>query len=1437
MADFKSSAEEIEKHFHSKQYQLIEKIGEGGFGIVYKAKQHSTQQVVAIKFLMLPNSLNDLKKQRYIERFHREVDLISRLNHPNIVQIIDKGQHSNLLYSVYEYIDGQSLKEQLQRNGALDVATSVSVMANVLDALSHAHEKGVIHRDIKPGNIMLYQVGANTHVKVLDFGIGALQQEARHLDYKSLTLTQETLGTPAYSAPEQLRGEPPIPQTDIYVWGLVFLECLTGKPAISGSSLAAIFHQQLSTANVPLGVLAGHESANLMRRVLNKKAQERPANALDLYHQFTKINFSNLITPSASLPQNAQSKAHTRTSNGLNADFTSTHTQHTQVTERKQIAVLSLIVGFEQQQHVSVQQQEALDALLFDQQQQCIDIALRYGAYHAGTLADTLLFYFGYPQATDNDSRLCSRTALEIASTLQKRSALLQQTHGVTCHARMGMQIGMMLSLSGNVPEGKIARDANELSRQAQPNHILCSENVRQRLSTHLRFEQYRATSPSQTTAPTFALMGELRLEAFGFIRGTQKSPIFVGRDDELQKLHDCVHASTSPIHIQGEAGVGKSRLIYELRNRCQQHWHLIAQCLPEYKSNALHPILNLIRFKFSLESIEPERAHDQLQQALMPVTMPSEHKKQGLMVLLSWLNLPMPEAHLLANLSPDVQKQRLFNVLAQLLCLPSLNAHAASSYQGSLFVFEDMHWADPTSIAFIEYMMSSEVFQQSNHSWLTTSREPLPDALNQSPFQTISLKKLTQQSTESFIRYLFEGQPVATQLLEMLLERTDGVPLFIEELVGFLQSQKRVHKVNGQYNFVDETAKSQIPLTLRDSLQHKLDALTFGKDTVQLAAAIGREFDYRLLTLASTKEEAQVQHDLENLLHAELIFRQRKVDGDSYLFKHALVRDAAYDSMGTATQRCVHHAIALAITNEPNRSISPTIVAQHFALAEDYEQATYYGLLGMKAAVQTSSNQEAISLGQSVMTWSENARHPNFQHLGALFTIETQLPAQLSLFGYGSEQVQASTQAASQLINSVQNPSFNALGQTQQGKSDLDNTALLDDDTQTLENIDTTGVSLLLSGLGIDSAYLFQEKLDEIHFKITWTEYLFEHYKPNRYRAEALGQSLLKRYAPQSTKAPFSDKNRQKYMTVKLHLAQNYMTLGQHQKAREYYQAALALYDDEQDKTLAAEYGTEAKSQNLSLSAEVDLMFGEVSLAYSKLAQALQHADKLGHNTSVIFAHIVIAQVAAFDKDYDRVIAITKEYEAKYGDTASYFECYLYLYYHCATDNTEAALQALEQQINTGQLFAISYYVTHLAEAYLRQNEVKKATELMQRWLQNAIENDDIGALPFLKKVMADCYYHQDRSLTPRVEDLLVESIQAAHAQQAHYFELENRIFLWTLQHKEQAEKATEAKNLQHILTLASKVEVRGNSKLYRDMKQLNVTAQLNSRPVNELD
>ena len=280
-----------------KDYVIEAVIAEGGFGRVYKAIQKSIHQSVAIKTLKFHHNLGEHKKRKHISRFERETQLCAEMNHPNIVKLLDKGYtDQGDLYAVFEFVEGETLKDLIIKNSGLSPVETVHLMGQVLDALVSAHKKGIVHRDLKPQNIMVTHSGVAPIVKILDFGIGAITNEVQREDYVNVTLTKETIGTPAYSAPEQLRGEPPTVKSDIYAWGLVLLECLTGEQAIKGRTLAEVFQQQLSPGNIVIPpAIAGHELAELLRKVLDKVPETRIGDTSKLYHDFAQINIQNLV--------------------------------------------------------------------------------------------------------------------------------------------------------------------------------------------------------------------------------------------------------------------------------------------------------------------------------------------------------------------------------------------------------------------------------------------------------------------------------------------------------------------------------------------------------------------------------------------------------------------------------------------------------------------------------------------------------------------------------------------------------------------------------------------------------------------------------------------------------------------------------------------------------------------------------------------------------------------------------------------------------------------------------------------------------------------------------------------------------------------------------------------------------------------------------------
>jgi hypothetical protein len=257
------------------RYEIASVLGQGGFGTVYKARQRVTGQWVALKVLRPSADRGDGRAAR----FEREMQLTARLNHPHVIRLLDSGRHDAHPYLVFEYVDGADLGEILAAEGALSPDETRRLMLQVLDGLGAAHALGMVHRDVKPRNIMISRTGLRRNAQLLDFGIAAVVADARYVDYASIT-RGEVLGTPAYAAPEMLRGEQLTPQSDLYAWGLVFLECLQGRPVVEGLSIGEIVLKQVGPTPVAMPeMLAGHPLGSILRRVTAKSLDQRATTA------------------------------------------------------------------------------------------------------------------------------------------------------------------------------------------------------------------------------------------------------------------------------------------------------------------------------------------------------------------------------------------------------------------------------------------------------------------------------------------------------------------------------------------------------------------------------------------------------------------------------------------------------------------------------------------------------------------------------------------------------------------------------------------------------------------------------------------------------------------------------------------------------------------------------------------------------------------------------------------------------------------------------------------------------------------------------------------------------------------------------------------------------------------------------------------------------
>ncbi|CCN72245.1 protein kinase domain-containing protein [Vibrio nigripulchritudo] len=943
---------EIKQALSAKGYELESKIGEGGFGSVYKAKHLNTEQSVAIKFLQLDTGINEQKRQREIARFDRESQFVGQFSHPNIVRLLDKGNvATSCIYSVFEYVKGTPLNEYLHTYGTLDVESTRSIMLQVLDALVHAHQCGVIHRDIKPSNIMLSHNGAKLHAKLLDFGISTQAFENRSSSYQTLTLDQETLGTPTYCAPEQLRGEAVTFSSDLYMWGLVFIECLTGSPAVKGGGIAETYHQHLSEAPIPVPKeLLAHPLGDLLRHVLQKRVNERTVSAEETYNRLDAMVVSNLVGHIHANPIQNNEPSEEVTVALRQDDSAHLPTHYGNSAHKKQISSLALRINAESVEG-NTEHADVVEAVFQSTRNQCIDIAKRYGGFHVGNLGNLSLFYFGYPVASDNDARFAARTALEIISLANKQDSYIQQQYGYRFLFHLAIHCDQYLVRQNQVPDGLSNHIVTELVYKAKDKSILCSRDSETLLQPFYHFEE-TATSPEYIDH--VALKSERTLESFGFIRGTRHQRDIIGRKWELNQLEALTLNPNIPaIYLQGEAGIGKSRLVHELQ---QNKPHLIFQCLPEHQSNALLPILAFLKHTL----FKSGKSNDQKLIELIEHSELAGSKDDIIALLLAWLSLDTSEKKTLSNIDQSVQRGLLFEGL---LCLLQ-----QSNPDATLYVIEDTHWADPMTLEFIHYLISQNT--GTDKTLLMTSRSLLQECLEECDITSIQLAPLHSSDTHKFISTLFDGTPVSEEVNQVLLTRTDGVPLFIEELVQTLKKHELTHVIEGKISFKDTEKTHQIPLTLRESIQNKIDGLTYAKDTLQLAATLGREFDHQLLTEVSLLSRLQVQHDLEVLLENQIIIQQMSVDGDRYLFKHALIQEVSYDTIPTQTRSDMHLQVATCMESlfeNPDRLVSHNI-AQHFNQAEKHFKASWWYEKAADDASAIYAVEDAIKLYQSAL-------------------------------------------------------------------------------------------------------------------------------------------------------------------------------------------------------------------------------------------------------------------------------------------------------------------------------------------------------------------------------------------------------------------------------------------------------------------------------------
>ena len=590
------------------------------------------------------------------------------------------------------------------------------------------------------------------------------------------------------------------------------------------------------------------------------------------------------------------------------------------------------------------------------------EIIGRFDGFVARYMGDGVLAYFGYPRAHEEDAERAVRAGLALVEAVPR----LELTAEVGLQVRIGIATGLVvvgdLTGSGEAHErdvvGETPNLAARLQTLAQPGTVVIAPSTRRLTGGHFDYRELGGVALKGFDEPVSAwqVLAERAVESrFEAQHEIALTPL-IGREEELELLRrrwrQAEEGEGRVVLLVGEAGIGKSRLTRALLEGLASEPHLRLRyfCSPHHRNSALFPVISQIEHAAGfLRDDTAERKLVKLDALLVHAAAAPE----AVELIADLLSLPARRPAL--ELSPQQRKEKtLAALLAQL--------DGLARGQPVLMLFEDLHWIDPTSLELLTVIVDR--VQRLPVLLLATARpEFTPPWPSHAHVTALSLTRLSRRECMALVDRITGGKSLPDEVLEQILARTDGVALFIEELTRAVIESGMLIDMGDRYTMAGPLPSLAIPTTLHDSLTARLDRLAPVKEIAQIAACIGRDFDYELLAAASGMPEDGLRSALEALRHAELVIA-RGLAGEQYSFKHALVRDAAYAGLLKSRRAQLHAAIAHAIERSFAHVVEaePETLAYHLTEAGLPEQAAGYWLRAGKIAVARYANIEAIA-------------------------------------------------------------------------------------------------------------------------------------------------------------------------------------------------------------------------------------------------------------------------------------------------------------------------------------------------------------------------------------------------------------------------------------------------------------------------------------------
>jgi predicted ATPase/class 3 adenylate cyclase len=952
------------------------------------------------------------------------------------------------------------------------------------------------------------------------------------------------------------------------------------------------------------------------------------------------------------------------------------------------------------------------------------EVIERFEGHVAQYLGDGLLVYFGYPLAHEDDAQRAVRAALAIVDAVGRLNTRTAAA-GVHLAVRIGIHTGLVVvgEIGGGTRREQLALGeapnvAARLEAVAEPNTVVVSAATRRLVERFFTFRDLGTRSLHGVAIPQaiYQVLGESGpVGGTSAIVAASATPL-VGRDREialvLERWEATAEGMGAVVLLSGEAGIGKTRIVQTVSERLQRtrHTRLEGHCSPYRQHSPMHIVVELLQAALGFARDETaEILTRRLERAVAEAGLPPA---EGVPLLASLLALPIQEDSAVLSWAPQRQRQRTIEIVLDLL-------RGAATRSPLLILLEDLHWIDASSLELLA-LLADQVPASPICLLLTARPEFRPPWAGRSHTTQVTLNRLPRRQTEELVLRVTGNKPLPAEVLQHVVAGADGVPLFVEEITKtVLESGVLRDRADG-YELAGPLRSLAIPATLNDSLMARLDRLPEAKPVAQLAAAIGREFTYELLAAVSPLPAPDLQRELGRLVDAELLYQRGLPPASQYIFKHALIQEAAYQSLLRSTRQQYHRRIVDVLGERFPQvgELAPELVAHHYTEAGLPAEAIPYWQRAGESAVRRSAHSEAVA---------------HFERGLALVDALPRSP--------GTARIELG------LLNALGPVLFGTRG-------------FAAPETERVY----TRAQALCAELG-DTPETFPA---------LWGQWGFFSLQGNFDRSLELGQLMLAR-------AQRSDDTAQRLQAHHALWATHYF-LGQGLRAIEHTEAGFALYDPVQHPSLAFTYGGhDARVCGLAFDASARFVLGFPRLAVERARQSIEAAHALNHPHSLANAQAWTSVILRLAGDLEAALDAAESCQRvaaefgfpQWGALATVVRGSTV----AASGRIEDGLAEMRQGVAEWRATRAGGYVptllTFIAEAELARGDVDAALRAIEEALADVAARGQRVFEAELHRLQGEAFLARRPSDTAEAEACFHRALDVARVQEARTWEL----------------------------------------------------------------